>query len=69
MVPSMCTKCQRIVIAYDIYEAILEEKPDNKSRNRGNFAVPREGKEYCDVARSDLERNPERFQNPEVKGM
>lgn len=60
MVPSMCHKCQRIVISNSIYEAILEEKLDNKSHKRRKFCFPGRKKD-CDVGRSDPERNPERF--------
>lgn len=40
MVPSMDHKNQRIVIEYSIYEAILEEKPDNKSQMRRKIYFP-----------------------------
>ena len=56
----MCHKCQRIVISNSIYEAILEEKLDNKSQKRRKFCFPGRKKD-CDVGRSDPERNPERF--------
>lgn len=64
MVPSMCTKCQRTVIEYNIYEAILEKKPDNKSQNRGTFAVLGGGggwRKHCEVARSDREGHKKDF--------
>lgn len=45
MGPSMCNPSQRIGIKSSIYEAILEEKLDNKSQKKRKLCFPeRRGK-------------------------
>lgn len=66
----MYHKCQRIIIAYSIYEIILEKKNEIKSQKRRKLYSPeRRAKKYCAVAKSDTERKQEALPNLQGQGI